>query len=167
MKKIDLKVILLLLITIFLIGVIFYTATLLNKEQSLSSSSSTSSTLPPVKIKAQSKTYTKTIALNTNPISTPTSSPLPTATPILTPTPFFTVSPTVSEKITSETVFTPTPTEILLARNITPTIESEEETNLASTPTARLTNIPESGYINNLLLIFSVATFIILFSLVF
>ncbi len=149
MKKSKLMTVILLLITAFLIILSFYVAYLLADNSSTSSSPILS-----VKTKAQSKTYTRTIALNSaNLYSTPT--------PFLSPTLFY-ISPTE--------VLSPTPTEIILVyTNPSPTvITGSVFENVDSSPSAtKLTALPETGYISNALIIFFGATVLIFLAFIF
>lgn len=148
MKKSQLITILLLIMTFVLMGAVFYIVSILN------SASPEFSSIAPVKTKAQSVTYSRTIALNT------TASP-PTLTPTLTSTP--TPTPTSTETAT------PTPTEIILAYaspSATVTFSSENEVSSSVSPT-KTTILPETGYITNALVIFAAASLLIFFAFIF
>lgn len=165
MKKIDLKTIFLLLLIIFSMIGIFYLTILLTSENSKEAENNTS--VGQVKIKAESKTYTRTLALNTlQPSLTPTSEISPTSEPTVESN----ISPTSSEgeskmenQLNNEELITPTPTEIILAYN---TSTDEGEISLTVKPT-NITSIPETGNIHPSIIIFSAALFFILFSLIY
>ncbi|MFN4212600.1 MAG: hypothetical protein ACK4FL_01385 [Microgenomates group bacterium] len=149
MKKSKIVTILLLAMTIILMVGIFYIAALLTNNFS-----ENSSPVITVKTKAQSKTYSRTIAFNISPSS---SSPSPT----LTPTPI--LSPTA--------YLTPTPTEIILAyNNPSPTGNATVSATVTETPSISPTkpiSLPDTGYISNALILFATAAFFIFFAFIF
>lgn len=122
----------------------------------------------PKKTKAAAMTYSRNIALNKTPNN---QNPTPNNEPTLTPTakPTILLSPTGNTD-NSSNILTPTPTEIILAYS-NPSISPEQEGNNASgsstiSPT-RATSLPETGYINNALIIFAVAGLLVFFSFLF
>jgi len=154
MKKEKLITMGLTVMTIFLIGAIFYFSYLLMEAPT---GNNNSSAVAPKKTKAQVETSEKFIALNqsNNPSLTPTSENL-----ISSPTP--TAEPTITQ-ISTEKV-TLTPTEIILAKaNST----SPSPTNNSYLSPTEIKNLPSSGYINSLLVIFGIAAFLIFYSLIF
>jgi len=156
MKKDKIITLVLIIMTIFLISAIFYFSYLLMETPS---GPSDSSAVAPKKTKAQVVNSEKFVVLNrTDSLSpTPTVSFTPTPTFPLSPTPLLTDTPTVTQ--TEE----PTPTEIILAKSISATPSSTESSYLSPTETERL---PDTGYFNHYLLIFGVAIFLILYSLI-
>ncbi len=132
-------VILLLVITILIFS-IFYISFMLNQG----GSEITTSPTVPKKIKAANVTYQKLLAVNrTVPEEIPTEIPV-TSEP----------SPTI----------TPSPTEIVLAYQ-NPTITTDNSIETIS-PT-RVEALPESGFINNALIIFAASSLLIFISFIF
>ncbi|OGK25043.1 hypothetical protein A3A46_04205 [Candidatus Roizmanbacteria bacterium RIFCSPLOWO2_01_FULL_37_13] len=82
--------------------------------------------------------------------------PSPTPEPIPTEIPNPTEIPTLTEA--------PTPTEIPITEPISPTIE---ETSTPSPSPTVIEQLPQTGYLNNLLILFSVAGLVIFFSFLF
>ncbi|KKP68568.1 MAG: hypothetical protein UR68_C0001G0018 [Candidatus Roizmanbacteria bacterium GW2011_GWA2_35_19] len=108
-------------------------------------------TLNSQKIKAQSKTYIKTIDLSEdadNPISLAPEA-VPTQIPSQIPT--LTISPTSMVKL-------PTPTETILAKNVSPT---------GNATVTSISELPDSGFIEGTIAIFAVSLSLILFAFVF
>jgi len=161
MKKEKIVTVGLILMMIFLIGAIFYFSYLLMEaptEEKLNSA------VAPKKTKAQVATSEKFVALNQNnyssPLPTPTSSTtLTSATPSL-PTPIPTQPP--FENLVNEE--TPTPTEIILAKALTPTPSSSSSYFVSPT---EIVNLPESGVFHSILILIVLAAFFIFYSLVF
>ncbi len=117
----------------------------------LSSESSESAPTAPQKIKAADITYTKLIALA-----------LPSPTEEVMPSPTEEISPTEE--------LLPSPTEIILAQGPTGTASAYGNEEITSTPsptTKKLSSLPESGFINNTLVIFAVSSLMIFFSFLF
>lgn len=141
MKKRQLITILLLAVIIILIGAIFYIASI------LSDNSPNSPARVLIKTKAQSKTYSRTIALNT----------------VVSPTPFYTATPIPTE------IITPSPTEVILAYNNPPpigTVSSEIKITSSPVPT-KTTSLPATGYLTNVFIIFTIASILIFFAFIF
>jgi len=161
--------ILLFIIIVILMGSIFYVSCLLSNEKAVDSDNSP---VAPKTTKASSSTYSKLVALNTiqdTPTPTPSSSPVqdPGAEPNPSPSIIEPTSADVSATPTEISV-TPTPTEILLALNspmVTESYASSSPT-LESTSSAT-TSLPESGFINNALIMFISAGLLIFFSFLF
>lgn len=159
MKKIDkinIKTLIFLTVIIFSMFLIFYLTTILNNNQS--ESQKQTQNINQIKVKAESKTYSKTISLNTSSGNqiTPTPTVIPT---VISPT----ESPTPEVASNSEEEISPTPTEIILAYNTA----TEEEKAVSPTNQISPKLIPESGSVVPLLAIFSVSLFIILVSLIY
>lgn len=133
-------VLLIAMIAVLFISIFYISIILLNNQRKPSS-------VAPQKTKAGSITYSKLIALNTTrstPSATPTEILLAVKSPSITqtqlfPSPSFTVTPTRLPT----TVFT------------------------SPSPTKTVTSLPETGYVTNSLVLFSVASLLILFSLLF
>jgi len=105
-----------------------------------------------IKTKAAAKTYSRLLALNTNP------SPSEMPTEVISPSPIF--SPTLLPEES------PTPTEIVLAKNDL----SLTETPLPSNnfyPTSSSPTLPESGSYHGVVFLVGLATLIIFLSFVF
>jgi cytoskeletal protein RodZ len=150
MKKEKIVTLGLILMMIFLIGAIFYFSYLLMEAPT---EEKTTSAVAPKKTKAQVATSEKFIALNQNTSSNPSpTSYLPTSTPTQTPT---------DNLVTKET---PTPTEIILAKAETPTPLPSNNYYLSPT---KITTLPTSGAVHSILILFGVAAFFILYSLLF
>ena len=147
MKRSRLVTFILLVITAVLVVISLYVAFLLADN-----SSTTSAPIVSVKTKAQSKTYTRKIDFNL-------------LTPTLTPTP--TLSPTLA--VTPNEFSSPTPTEVILAyNNPSPTDATSDSLEITDSPTpTKTTTLPETGYINNALIIFASATLLIFLALIF
>lgn len=142
--------VILLIVIIFLIGAIFYISWQLNSDIN------GTSPIVPRKTKAASKTYSKLIALNVTGTASPTNIVEPTLEPTIEPT--IEVLPT---NIIS-------PTEIILAyANPTEAITSASySSQLQSTPTG-VNALPETGFINNTLIVFAVSGLLIFISFIF
>lgn len=175
MKKIDVKKIFFLVIIIVAMVAIFtVTKILISEQENLQSPTSHNQPINQIKVKAESKTYSRTLALNpannqnTTPILTltPTSTPTsPSPTPTYTPTPTLTPTPnnTPTSSISNEENVTPTPTEIILAYNT-----STEEGITDQTPTATpVASLPESGNILPSLMILGFFLIILMIFLVY
>ncbi len=109
--------------------------------------SETPSLIAPRKTKAQSVTYSKTIAFNTVTV-TPTAVPTLIAVASVSPSP----------------LATPTPTEIVLAKTVSPTQSASATATIKPT---KASNLPESGTVTNALFIFAAAGLMIFFSFLF
>ena len=151
-KKRLTQIFILVIIFLSMLTTIFVSRDLfLNNNQTYQPSTST------VKVKASQKTYSRFIALNQLPSSTPTE---PTPSLSITeelemPTPSLEVSP-------SESV---TPTEIILVKAVSSTITPEES--IAATSSVKGdTGIPASGFYQNLLWLLIIPTLIIFFSFI-
>jgi hypothetical protein len=144
-NKSKIATILLIFVTIFLIGAIFYISTLLT-----TSNESKTSQIVPRKTKAASITYSKLIALNQV-------TPEPTQTPI--------TEPTDQVSAFEETMLTPTPTETVLAYVSTDTASSEAEAT-TQVPTS-VKDLPDAGFVYNGLIIFAAAMVLVFFSFLF
>ena len=158
--------IILFVIIVVLMGSIFYVSFLLSNGQA----TETTSPVAPKTTKATSNTYSKLVALNTiQDTPTPTLILSPTEEANAQPVPVVTnAEPTAAESSTGEISSTPTPTEILLALNspvVTESYASSSPT-LESTSSA-VTSLPESGFINNALIMFISAGLLIFFSFLF
>lgn len=169
LKKINITTIVLLVLIIVLVASIFYITFVLTSEKP--TEQSTASAIVPRKTKASNTTYKKFLSVN-----------LPTNTPIPIPTepePDTQVQsetseePTVTEDPTqiggnTEFELTPTPTEIILAyeeiQAINSPLPSASEVTL--TPT-RAQEIPDAGFIQNVLIMFAVAGLFIFFAFLF
>jgi cytochrome c biogenesis factor len=159
---------LLIFMTIFLIGAIFYISNLLISGDNETKTSA----VAPRKTKAANVTYSKLIALNNI-------SPEPTLTPTLAPTstPAVSTTPATSSEINKSFVEaggtteapTPTPTEIILAyANPSVTGEASSEAGITSTiiPT-KVKDLPDTGFVYNGLIIFAAAMVLVFFSFLF
>jgi len=155
MKKEKLITLGLIVMTIFLIGAIFYFSYLLMQSPS---GSSNSSAVAPKKTKAQVVNSEKFIALN----QANNFSPTPQLSPTLIPstTPEISLSETPAPLNTEE----PTPTEIILAKAISSTPSPTNNSYLSPT---EIEKIPETGYLNYNLFIFGMAIFLIFYSFIF
>ena len=156
-------------VIIILMGSIFYVSFLLSNEKTAGTDSSP---VAPKTTKATSNTYSKLVALNTiQNTPTPTLTPNPTqGAGVPSTSPAAAIEPTSVESPTTTGVIssTPTPTEILLALNspmVTESYASSSPT-LESTSSA-VTSLPESGFINNALIMFISAGLLIFFSFLF
>lgn len=137
--------------------------------------------IAPKKTKAANVAYDKTVTLDN---ITPTPTEVMTVDPLVTPT----VIPTVisTDSVISPTVILPSvtvaptinsllaynnasvsPTEIILAyNNTTPTV-TETVTSSLSATVVKSASLPESGFINNTIIMFVAAGLIIFFSFMF
>lgn len=148
-------------------GSIFYVSFLLSNEKTAGTDTSP---VAPKTTKVSASTYSKLVALNTIK-DAPTQIPSPTQEAggqSLSPTTV--IEPTSVELPTTTGIIssTPTPTEILLALNspiVTEAYASSSPT-LESTSSA-VTSLPESGFINNALVMFISAGLLIFFSFLF
>lgn len=135
----------------FLLGSIFYITRVITSEEEVETAS-----LAPKKTKAAAVTYSKLIALNTVSI-TPTVEPI---TPTIEP------SPTTGQ-ISPTEVVSPSPTEIILALDSGKGSASQTaQVNTSISPT-KVINLPETGFINNSLILFTAASVLIIFSFIF
>ncbi len=134
----------------FLLGSIFYITRVITSEEEVETAS-----LAPKKTKAAAVTYSKLIALNTVSI-TPTVEITPTIEP----------SPTTSQ-ISPTEVVSPSPTEIILALDSGKGSASQTaQVNTSISPT-KVISLPETGFINNSLILFTAASVLIIFSFIF
>ena len=151
-KKKMIQIFILVIIFLSMLTIIFVSRDLFfNNNQSYQPPSST------VKVKASQKTYSRFIALNQLPSPTATE---PTPSLSITeelemPTPSLEVSPSDSL----------TPTEIILVKAVSSTINPEELTS-TTTPTEENIEIPASGFYQNLQWLFIISTLIIFFSFI-
>jgi len=134
-------VILLLVITILIFS-IFYISFMLNQG----GSEITTSPTAPKKIKAANVTYQKLLAVNRT-----VSEEIPTEIPVTSEP-----SPTI----------TPSPTEIILAYQ-NPTITTTTDNSQETISPTRVEALPESGFINNALIIFAASSLLIFISFIF
>lgn len=162
-KKINITTIVLLILIIILVASIFYITFVLTSEKP--TEQSTASAIVPRKTKASSTTYKKFLSVN-----------LPTNTPIPIPTepePEIQEQSQISEDPTqidetSEYELTPTPTEIILAYEEIQAINSPlpSYSDATLTPTG-VQELPDAGFIHNLLIIFAVSGLLIFFAFLF
>lgn len=142
-KKSKIVTVVLLVMTVFLMGAIFYIGYV------LTSNSDKTPAITPQQIKAQSGSYNKFIALEISPTDklTPTVAPTQTVLAYQNPTPTFsaTISPTV--------IPTVTPT-------VTP------QTTVTVTPT-RAAMLPQTGFITNTIILFGVSALVMFISFIF
>lgn len=161
---------LLIFVTVFLVGAIFYISTLLTSG---TESETQTSQIAPRKTKAANVTYSKLIALNEV-----------TPDPELTPTPTEEESQETASEQTSisgetfsqpetegeiEEALTPTPTETVLAYVNPTTTEdasAEASTTVTQTPT-KVQDLPDAGFVYNGLIIFAAAMVLVFFSFLF
>ena len=169
LKKINITTIVLLILIIILVASIFYITFVLTSEKP--TEQSTASAIVPRKTKASSTTYKKFLSVN-----------LPTNTPIPIPTESepeieeqsqtseesdITEDPTQIDE-TAEYELTPTPTEIILAYEEIQAINSPlpSYSNATLTPTG-VQELPDAGFIHNVLIIFAVSGLLIFFAFLF
>ncbi len=159
-KKSTKTTVFLVLVILTLMASSFYISFILSNENSESVPTA------PKKIKAADITYTKLIALgevSVSPGESETVSPTSGEEVSLSPT-AEAVSPTVE--------LLPSPTEIILAQGPTTPVGTSSAYNngITATPsptTTKLSSLPESGFINNTLVIFAVSSLMIFFSFLF
>jgi len=160
MKKEKFAALALIIMTVFLIGAIFYFSYLLMESPS---GNSTSSAVAPKKTKAQVVNSERFVALNQINNPSPTSSTISSS-----PTISDSTSPTVSLSETSSATETeailPSPTEIILAK-ANPSLKPQS-TSKTPSPT-NLKKLPDSGYLKYNLIIFGAAIFLIFYSFIF
>jgi len=161
MKKERLITVGLIIATLFLIGSIFYFSYLLMQTPT---DNLNSSKIAPKKTKAQIATSEKFIALNQSGNPSPTQSFLPTEIPSPTLDEMITPTPIIVTSTETEEIISPTPTEIILAKSISPSSSLTNHQYLSPTETE---NLPSSGYLNNVLVVFGVAVIFIFYSLLF
>lgn len=130
-----------------------------------------------ISMRSFSKPSPDNIAVNITIVPSPTVKPTSKPTGFLTPTNKISLSPTVKLKTTSTPSPTPTtlpevtpsPTEVILAV-ISPTVDIDSSTttteSTATSPTT-ITSLPTTGIVDRGLVIFAVASLLILFSFVF
>lgn len=134
-----------------LLGSIFYITKVITSEEEAKTSS-----LAPKKTKAANVTYSKLIALNTVSIMPTEELVTSTAEP----------SPTINQ-ISPTNIISPSPTEIILALDNSGSTSSQAaQVNTSVSPT-RVTSLPETGFINNSLILFAAALVLIFFSFIF
>jgi len=188
MKKTKSKLLtgVLILIIVCLLGSIVYIVSVIN----LNDKPTAATSLSPKKTKAANKTYRKLVTLESNVDNNNVGQPSPTAVLLaqnLSPTqaqsnqlaeettviPSTALSPTVSTLGVSPSIadLSLTPTETVLAYNSTSSdVSSSESANLSPTvsvvPTY-VSTLPETGFINNALIIFSVSALAIFLAFIF
>ncbi len=150
--------------------------------------SQTSTAIAPRKIKASNVTYSKLIALNNNPSGvplpdetvsptavvsisvSPTESAIPTMAtpPVITEPMAITATPVLlaSSASGSATTITPTPTEIILAYNNASASPKVTSVVSSASPTS-VSNLPATGFINNAIIMFTMASLLIFFAFLF
>jgi hypothetical protein len=159
MREEKITTVALIIMTIFLIGTIFYFSYLLMQNPS---GQSNSSAVAPKKTKAQVVNSEKFVALNQTNNFSPTAQLSPTLTPLTT------AETSLSETPTPLNTEEPTPTEIILAKTISPTGSSTNSAYFSPTlsPT-KVERLPTTGYLNYNLIIFGSAIFLIFYSFIF
>ena len=155
MRREKITTVALIIMTIALIGAIFYFIYLLMQNPS---GQSNSSAVAPKKTKAQVVNSEKFIALNQTNKFSPTPQLSPTLIPSTTP------ETSLSETPTPLNTEEPTPTEIILAKAIS--LIPSPTNNSYLSPT-EIEKIPETGYLNYNLIIFGSAIFLIFYSFIF
>lgn len=150
-NKPKLITIVLILMIFFLFGSIFYITKVITSEQGTETAS-----LAPKKTKAANLTYSKLIALNTVSV-TPT---MELVTPTTEP------SSTIGQ-ISPTKIISPSPTEIILALDNSKNSSSQAAQISTSISPTKATSLPETGFINNSLILFAAASILILFSFIF
>lgn len=152
-KKSKIVTIVLLIMTVFLMGAIFYIGYI------LTTNSDKTPAITPQQIKAQSGSYSKFIAFGTSNSGT---SPTPNPSGV-------TVFPT--NKITS--VLTPTVT-VLAYQNPTPTLSATISATVTPQTTATVTvlptktaTLPQTGFITNTIILFGVSALVMFISFIF
>lgn len=144
-KKSKIVTIVLLVMTVFLMGAIFYIGYI------LTSNSDKTPSIAPQQTKAQSGSYSKFVALGTNNIVSPTNQ----ITPVLSPTeavlayqnPTPTLSATISATVTPRTTVTAT-----VSATIAPT---------------KVATLPQTGFITNTIILFGVSALVMFISFIF
>jgi hypothetical protein len=145
----------LLTVIIILIFSIFYISVVISQD------SIDQSVVPtvPRKTKAADVTYRKTIALNATAEEYEESSEeLAEEEEMVSPSPEVGISPSVSP------ITAPSPTEIILAYQSTSPIASES---FVPTGSSGTTSLPESGFINNAIIMFAASGLLIFFAFLF
>jgi len=156
----------LLTLTLVLVVAIIYLSRVITSE----SDTGETQNLTTQKIKAANVTYNKTIAL-ASPSPSPTLTPLVSVLPTVTvtagvsPTLSILVSPTVNNLLAYNNEASISPTEIILAYNNEPTQELESSS--LSGTVVKTNTLPASGFINNAIIMFTVAGLLIFFSFMF
>lgn len=139
-------------------GAIFYVSLILNNE------AKQTQTITPIRTKAAGITYKKSLSVGSGENS-------PTPTMVIEPTPT-TVQQSESQ-ITPTAILSPSivpsPTEIILAQGNLSAEENSPSPSTTAAPTdiAKITSLPESGFINNALIIFTVSSLLIFFAFLF
>jgi len=152
---------LLVFVTVFLIGAIFYISTLLTSE---TKSETQTSQIAPRKTKAASVTYSKLIVLN-EVAPEPTLIPSPTIMEEEQESVAFSQTQTEEEIVETPS---PTPTETILAYvNPTTTEEATSEAETTTLTPTKVQNLPDTGFIYNGLIIFAAAMVLVFFSFLF
>jgi len=168
-NKSKIATVLLMFITVFLIGTIFYISTLLT-----SGDENKTSAVAPRKTKAANVTYSKLIALNQDTVEKepePSLTPTPTVLPEEEVATIETVSTTLTPSLKEDQGLTetPTPTETVLAY-VNPTTADKASSEAKTVATLEPTNIkdlPDAGFIYNGLIIFAAAIVLVFFSFLF
>lgn len=159
----------LLVITLGLVIAIIYISQVITSE----SKTGEVKNVAPQKTKAANIAYDKTVVLANTP--TPEATVMPTAvTPTglaVSPTgmlPSVTIAPTINSLLAYNNASI-SPTEIILAYNnttVTPTSSDYSASSLSAT-TVKSSTLPESGFINNAIIMFVAAGLIIFFAFMF
>jgi len=174
--------IVLLIMTVGLVVAIVYISQVITGEPEKGEANTN---LAPQKTKAANISYQKTIAINNiTPTLVPTAFIEETVTPTLSLTPGEgIITPTVTNTLlalketnaasiaatvapTGTELLTPSPTEILLAYNVTPG-SGESYSSSVSATTVKTKTLPDSGFITNSIIMFVAAGLIIFFSFMF
>jgi len=151
-NKPKLITIVLILMIFFLLGSIFYITKIITNE----GEDETTSNLVPKKTKASSLTYNKLIALNTISVMPTIGLITPTTEP----------SPTINQ-ISPTNIASLSPTEIILALDNSKRTASQAAQISTSVSPTKITSLPETGFINNSLILFAAASVLILFAFIF
>lgn len=149
-KKSKIVTIILLVMTVFLMGAIFYIGYI------LTTNSDKTPAITPQQIKAQSGSYNKFIALGTN---NGVTSPTPKPSNIISPTQAVLAyqNPTPTFSATISTTLTPT-----VASTITP----QTTVTVTVTPT-KAAILPQTGFITNTIILFGVSALVMFISFIF
>ena len=168
--------IVLLVMTVGLVAAIIYISQIITSQPQ---QGEVNTNLAPQKTKAADVSYQKTVALDE---VTPTLVPTATApgeNEVLTPTVVAnsllalnsndstlsaSITPTVAAETT--TTLTPSPTEVVLAYNVTPLV-TDSSASISATTVAKAKTLPDSGFITNSIIMFVAAGLIIFFSFMF
>lgn len=159
-KKSKIVTIILLVMTVFLMGAIFYIGYI------LTANSDKTPSITPQQIKAQSGSYNKFVALGTN---NGVTSPTPKPSNIISPTDKLT--PTVAPTQTVLAYQNPTPTfSATISTTLTPTVTStitpQTTVTVTITPT-KAAMLPQTGFITNTIILFGVSALVMFISFIF